>query len=1585
MTSSGQVFKEIIDKSKTRNFKEIQRLVERHYEGKDKGKGSGYKQWKRWEYFYSTRLDKNGDVPNISELEFQAIQELKAKKRQSAQGRISSPSLGRWEPFGPLSHTYGTHIGRINRVTVDPADGDIIYAGAPSGGLWRSLDDGHTWSCLTETVLSTIGVSDIAIDPHSPVNDRTIFIQTGDASGGALPSMGLMKSVDNGVTWAKCSHPQGLRVNKILYHPADAGVLFTVGEGIYKSTDGGNTWVLKNSFGYLDIEFHPINKAILYASGPNGGVRSVDSGETWQSIPSVPKLTTGYIAVTAANPQLVYFYNTSELHKSTDQGITFKLVSTKTVNTQGNYCKAFAVSQTDANTIVVGGVDAFISNDGGITWGNINTGHVDHHSFEFFNGFLYAANDGGITRVDVTTKTTFDLSAGLNITQSYAIGHDKSDASRVITGTQDNGTSLVTGTRGAAINSGDGMECFFDYADPNILYTTTQFGDLYKHESGSRGRLINPAGFRQAGAWVTPFIMDPNNNKVLYVGYNDLWRSSDAGTNWTNVTKGTAGYGYLKKIVIAPSNSNIIYLLRDNPPFYRSTDNGASWSGFSMPGHQLIIHPQNPNILWSVVTGFDEGNKIYKSIDAGTTWSNISGSIPNVPINSSVYHKGSQNGIYLGTDVGIFYKDDTLPDWVPYDAGMPFAIINDLEINYTASKIYAGTYGRGIWVSDLYGFVNPSPTVSITSPADGQTYAAPAAITIQATADDTNGTVTKVELQYQNNANPVPVKVGEDTSAPYNFTWNNIPAGRYTLTAKAFDNGNAANTSAPVTVSIHDGCNGTGVEHEMWQNIAGRDISLIPLAARADTIRKLSAFEAPSRIGDNYGARIRGYVCTQFSGSYTFWISSDDNSELWLSSDANPANKRKIASVTGYTGVRQWNKYASQQSAPITLIGGEQYYIEALHKEATGGDHLAVGWQLPDGTQERPIPGSKLLKFWVPPPVVKITAPADRQSFTAPASIILKADASSEAGIAKVEFFDETEYGNPYKIGEDFTAPYEITWNNVQAGDYLVYAMATAKDEQLSFASVDISVTSPDACAGTGAIEREVWTGITGKAISSIPLSATPSSVDNLTRFEAPYNVADNYGARIRGFVCVPSSGNYVFWICSDDNSELWLSEGDDNPANKTKIASVTGYTSRLQWTKYPTQQSAPVYLYAGKRYYIEALHKEGTGGDHLAVGWQLPDGTLERPIPGNRLLPFNTSVNDNPVVSIITPADGHVYPAPASITIEASASDPDGTITNVEFYNGSTKLGEDATAPYTYTWSNVQSGSYTLSVVATDNSNGSTRASVQVSVASYCSASGHIKREVWADVPGTSVSSIPLSSPPTSTSNLTQLEAPSNTGSNYGARIRGFVCAPTSGDYTFWISSDDNSELWLSIDNNPANKAKIASVTGYTAVRQWTKYATQRSSPISLTAGREYYIEVLHKEASGVDHVSVGWQLPDGTQELPIPGIRLSPFVEPAAIPYSPSSYAINESELITLFPNPYKYGSLAIDISELKFDDELKPVRIEITSPAGVIVYSSLVSCIHACDKLELQLAPSLPQGIYFVNVVYKSKRFSKKLMVN
>lgn len=487
---------------------------------------------------------------------------------------------------------------------------------------------------------------------------------------------------------------------------------------------------------------------------------------------------------------------------------------------------------------------------------------------------------------------------------------------------------------------------------------------------------------------------------------------------------------------------------------------------------------------------------------------------------------------------------------------------------------------------------NQDPSVSITSPIANASVTQGGAIIIEANATDADGSVTKVEF-YQG-----AVKLGEDTSAPFTYTWNNAPTGAYSLTAKAYDNAGASKTSSAVNINVvaspstpsedplaqqpSDGTtSGTGkITHEFWANVHGAGVSVIPVSTSPTSTNTLSLFEAPGGKGNNYGQRIRGYVTAPESGQYTFWIAGDDQAELYLSTSEDAGSKKKIAYTTSWTNPREWSKYGSQKSAQVTLQAGKRYYIEALSKQEGGGDNLAVAWQLPSGAKEMPIAGSRL----------------------------------SEMGSKAPE------------------APATIT-----------------------------------PIVATGKIILEKWTGVHGSNVSVIPVNDKPASTLELTKFEAPSNSGDNYGQRIRGYVTAPESGQYTFWIAADDKADLYLSTSED-PAKKQRIAYASDWTNSREWNKRTGQQSAKITLEAGKRYYIEALHLEGGGGDNLAVAWQLPSGAKEMPIEGKHLSPFGDELTGISAMKVSEIADSEpffaqttAYPNPFADVVTLDFGDREG------------------------------------------------------------------------------------------------------------------------------------------------------------------------------------------------------------------------------------------------------------------------------------------------------------------------------------
>jgi ELWxxDGT repeat protein len=783
------------------------------------------------------------------------------------------------------------------------------------------------------------------------------------------------------------------------------------------------------------------------------------------------------------------------------------------------------------------------------------------------------------------------------------------------------------------------------------------------------------------------------------------------------------------------------------------------------------------------------------------------------------------------------------------------------------------------------------------------------------------------------------------------------------------------NPDAPPMLSE---CGADGyIEREKWNNVTGYAISTIPTSTQPGSINLLSNFTSAQNDGDNYGARVRGYVCAPETGNYVFYISSDDNSELWLSTDDDPANKRLIAS-SKWTNYNEWGKYPSQQSIEIPLVKGNKYYIEALHKEAAGADHLSVGWKLPNGTIERPIAGRRLSRFdRNQPPLVTIYQPEENTTFTAPASVTITAFARDPNGqIARVLFFNSGTL-----LFEDTTYPYSYTWQNVPAGTYIIEARAVDTEGYVG-SDFQMLTVSPG-CSGTGNIFQEIWVNASGTDVRTFDFSTRPNGGSrSFTSFETTQYYSNNYASRMRGYVCVPQTGAYTFWISSDDYSQLYLST-DESEANTQLIAWVYGATQFRNYDKYPSQKSVQITLQAGRKYYIEARHKEGTGNDFVSVGWQLPDGTIERPIAGNRLIAIQPAQDKPTNITIISPQPNQNFTS-SSVNISADITDADG-IEEVRFDvlygSSSTRLATFTEPPYQFNWTNVPSGSYQLNVSADDTRNGTTVKIVFFSVEnSPCVGAGKIVREIWTGIPGTSVSAIPLSSTPNRTVELTSFATPNYYGNDYGSRIRGYVCAPASGSYTFWISGDDNSELWLADSDDPATKQRIAYVSGATSVNQWTKYSTQEGR-VNLVQGQRYYIEVLHKEGNGADHVEVGWQIPNGALERPIPGNRLIPYDQSTSARMFATERIVDsdEGERISIYPNPVISGN---QIRIAVPDGVSSEVRVDIVSLTGVDVQSETQNDVSG--EMTVNLKPSVSPGMYFVRVFSNKKRWWNKVQV-
>ncbi len=751
------------------DFFQIQRAFEQEWAVRSSEKGKGYKQFKRWEWFWEQRVGKSGQFPQhavtckewdkycqahpdvtLLNRQLPAFQRL----QQTAEIPLSLPK-GNWEPMGPDTSPGGYNgIGRINCIGFHPSKSNTFWVGSPAGGLWKTTDGGQSWTSNTDN-LPVLGVSSIAVDYTNP---DIIYIATGDAdnaygipgqpSAGYTQSVGILKSTDGGATW----NPTGLHweaeevnlIGTLLMHPVYPNVLIAAtSDGIYKTENSGNTWQKTQSGHFQDMEFKPGEPSVLYAStfswGGNAQVyKSSDTGSSWSQKTQFSGLLRIALAVTEANDKFVYALcaNTADrgfggFYQSDNSGNTFTLVFAKEKKNllgwssagsdkggQGWYDLAVAASPAEQNTVYVGGVNTWKSTDGGENW-NVNnvwfntsafpTVHADKHFLAFHPAqpnTLFEGNDGGLYKTTNGGNNWTDLSNGLQITQFYRLGTSATDAGFTVAGAQDNGTKRLEKDTWVETLGGDGMECIVDYENANIRYYSQQSGRIFRSMGGANVNITQNIPGNPSGAWVTPYVMDPEDPKTLYAGYRKVFKTTDRGNSWTAISDELDGF-LLQSLAVAPSDPQTIYA-GNSYNLFATHNGGGKWQSLSdkLPNHPyaltyITVHPEKPETLWVTYSGYADGKKVYLSEDGGKNWENISGTLPNLPVNCIVYQKESAGNLYVGTDVGVFYRNQYMDDWEVFSEGLPNVIVTELEIQYSAGKLRAATFGRGLWQTDI--------------------------------------------------------------------------------------------------------------------------------------------------------------------------------------------------------------------------------------------------------------------------------------------------------------------------------------------------------------------------------------------------------------------------------------------------------------------------------------------------------------------------------------------------------------------------------------------------------------------------------------------------------------------------------------------------------------------------------------------------------------------------------------------------------------------------------------------------------------------------------------------------------------------
>jgi PKD repeat protein len=677
----------------------------------------GLEQYKRWEWFMAPRVSATGQRP-APEATWNAMVEY--RKGIQTQG---TGGAGTWTFIGPSATGGLSGAGRLNRIVVNPTTNSTIYACSPAGGLWTSTNGGTSWTTNTDQLPSVIGCSDLAFDP---TNSQIMYLATGDGEAGDNNSVGLLKSIDGGTTWK----PTGLSFNasqyrlmsRVIVDPTNGNNIYVAtSAGVYKSTNAGTSFTLVQAGSFKSMELKPGTPSTIYACGVEF-FYSTNSGTTWAKATGFPAATTlcrMTMGVSANSPTTVYVnvgkaaptYGIDGFYKSTTSGVSFTKASTPPVGSDNQqwYDLPVGVSPTNAQEIMIGGQITFLkSTNGGTSWTTIaSSTHVDYHGITYDpNGTTaYIASDGGAYKTTNGGTSWANINNNLAISEMYGFGQSKTNASLLIQGWQDNGTNLYTGSWSSAMG-GDGMLAFISWGSDQNMWGSQYNGSLNRSTNGGASWGACGAVGGEACPWVTEWNEDPTTANTIYVGCANVWKSTNGGSTFTKPGS-VAGTSTVQITAIAtsPASSQVMWTGKGGT-LYKTTNGGTSWTAVTTipPGSisDIICHPTDVNKAWVSMSGFSAKNKVFMTTDQGATWTNLSASIPNISVNCMAIDKNGNDAVYIGTDVGCFFKDATMTVWQPFSNGLPNVTVSQIEIFYTGSKIRASTYGRGMWESGLY-------------------------------------------------------------------------------------------------------------------------------------------------------------------------------------------------------------------------------------------------------------------------------------------------------------------------------------------------------------------------------------------------------------------------------------------------------------------------------------------------------------------------------------------------------------------------------------------------------------------------------------------------------------------------------------------------------------------------------------------------------------------------------------------------------------------------------------------------------------------------------------------------------------------
>jgi photosystem II stability/assembly factor-like uncharacterized protein len=524
-----------------------------------------------------------------------------------------------------------------------------------------------------------------------------------------------------------------------------AGVQFLFRDGVYRSNDGGNSWtqVLSGAPG-TSVLFDPTTGDIAYAALYGKGVYSSrDAGATWTPLngsagQALPSANSGRIvlASAASNPTTLY----AGIANAVSGGLLGFFVTRDAgthwtqLTATPDYCDpqcfydhTIAVDPTNANVVYAGGAASRTlvrSLDGGATWSVLQPDgfggvHPDLHALAFSSdgSKLYLGTDGGAwSSTDIlSAQVNFtQLNDTLAITQFYpGISVGPGTVPLAFGGTQDNGTQRYTGSEvWNNVACGDGGSTAIGLTAPTTVYTTcAPFQVLKSTSSGDFTSWFvaeNGINFLDPHLFLVPLAIDPSNPQTLYLGTDRVYQTTDGAGLWQPISPHFA-FGPLTTIAVAPSDSNIVYAVSSDRTIVTTNAGagfGAVWTNRSTglaPRSitQVAVDPTDSMTAYVTFSGFsgfvDTQGHIFKTVNGGENWTDISGDLPNIPVNDIAIDPDSRGTLFVATDVGVFYTPDGGVNWRSLVNGLPRVAVLGLKLHEATATLWAATHGRSMW------------------------------------------------------------------------------------------------------------------------------------------------------------------------------------------------------------------------------------------------------------------------------------------------------------------------------------------------------------------------------------------------------------------------------------------------------------------------------------------------------------------------------------------------------------------------------------------------------------------------------------------------------------------------------------------------------------------------------------------------------------------------------------------------------------------------------------------------------------------------------------------------------------------------